>query len=105
MLSPSSGLKMEKVCFDSHISHLLPLTQAKIILMAVYLLFCSHSYFATNSCLMNCVPSGVTITAQVMERNPHAQKYNKKFWKELICLLSLNYLKMSFALKPAFAPA
>jgi hypothetical protein len=30
---------------------------------------------------------------------------NKKFWKELICLLSLNYLKMSFALKPAFAPA
>jgi hypothetical protein len=31
------------------------------------------------------------------------QKY-KKFWKELICLLSLHYLKMSFALKPAFAP-
>jgi hypothetical protein len=29
---------------------------------------------------------------------------NKKFWKELICLLSLQYLKMSFALKPAFAP-
>jgi hypothetical protein len=29
---------------------------------------------------------------------------NKKFWKELICLLSLNYLKMSFLLKPAFAP-
>jgi hypothetical protein len=29
---------------------------------------------------------------------------NKKFWKELICLLSLHYLKMSFALKPAFAP-
>jgi hypothetical protein len=28
---------------------------------------------------------------------------NKKFWKELICLLSLHYLKMSFALKPAFA--
>jgi hypothetical protein len=32
-----------------------------------------------------------------------AKKY-KKFWKELICLLSLHYLKMSFALKPAFAP-
>jgi hypothetical protein len=31
-------------------------------------------------------------------------KKNKKFWKELICLLSLYYLKMSFALKPAFAP-
>jgi hypothetical protein len=31
-------------------------------------------------------------------------KLNKKFWKELICLLSLHYLKMSFALKPAFAP-
>jgi hypothetical protein len=31
-------------------------------------------------------------------------KENKKFWKELICLLSLNYLKMSFALKPEFAP-
>jgi hypothetical protein len=30
--------------------------------------------------------------------------YNKKFWKELICLLSLHYLKLSFALKPAFAP-
>jgi hypothetical protein len=29
---------------------------------------------------------------------------NKKFWKELICLLSLHYLKMSFALKPAFSP-
>jgi hypothetical protein len=29
---------------------------------------------------------------------------NKKFWKEVICLLSLYYLKMSFALKPAFAP-
>jgi hypothetical protein len=29
---------------------------------------------------------------------------NKKFWKELICLLSLHYLKMSFELKPAFAP-
>jgi hypothetical protein len=29
---------------------------------------------------------------------------NKKFWKELICLLSLYYLKMLFALKPAFAP-
>jgi hypothetical protein len=29
---------------------------------------------------------------------------NKKFWKELICLLSLHYLKMSFALKPASAP-
>jgi hypothetical protein len=29
---------------------------------------------------------------------------NKKFWKELICLLSLHYLKMSFALKPVFAP-
>jgi hypothetical protein len=29
---------------------------------------------------------------------------NKKFWKELICLLSLYYLKMSFALKPAFSP-
>jgi hypothetical protein len=29
---------------------------------------------------------------------------NKKFWKELICLLSLHYFKMSFALKPAFAP-
>jgi hypothetical protein len=29
---------------------------------------------------------------------------NKKFWKELTCLLSLHYLKMSFALKPAFAP-
>jgi hypothetical protein len=29
---------------------------------------------------------------------------NKKFWKELICLLSLHYLKMSFALKLAFAP-
>jgi hypothetical protein len=25
------------------------------------------------------------------------QKINKKFWKELICLLSLHYLKMSFA--------
>jgi hypothetical protein len=31
-------------------------------------------------------------------------RINKKFWKELICLLSLNYLKMSFALKPAFGP-
>jgi hypothetical protein len=31
-------------------------------------------------------------------------KVNKKFWKELICLLSLHYLKMSFALKPAFSP-
>jgi hypothetical protein len=31
-------------------------------------------------------------------------RMNKKFWKELICLLSLHYLKMSFALKPAFAP-
>jgi hypothetical protein len=29
---------------------------------------------------------------------------NKNLWKELICLLSLHYLKMSFALKPAFAP-
>jgi hypothetical protein len=29
---------------------------------------------------------------------------NKKFWKELICLLSLHYLKMSLALKSAFAP-
>jgi hypothetical protein len=29
---------------------------------------------------------------------------SNKFWKELICLLSLNYLKMSFALKPEFAP-
>jgi hypothetical protein len=29
---------------------------------------------------------------------------NKKFLKELICLLSLHYLKMSFALKPASAP-
>jgi hypothetical protein len=29
---------------------------------------------------------------------------NKKFWKELICLLPLHYLKISFALKPAFAP-
>jgi hypothetical protein len=29
---------------------------------------------------------------------------NKKFWKELICLLSLHHLKMSFASKPAFAP-
>jgi hypothetical protein len=29
---------------------------------------------------------------------------NKKFWKELICLLSLLYLKISFALKPAFVP-
>jgi hypothetical protein len=28
----------------------------------------------------------------------------KKFWKELICLLSLHYLKMSFELKPAFSP-
>jgi hypothetical protein len=28
---------------------------------------------------------------------------NKKFWKELICLLSLHYLKISFALKKAFA--
>jgi hypothetical protein len=33
-----------------------------------------------------------------------AGTFNKKFWKELICLLSLHYLKMSFALKPAFAP-
>jgi hypothetical protein len=31
-------------------------------------------------------------------------KKNKKFWKELICLLPLHYSKMSFALKPAFAP-
>jgi hypothetical protein len=31
-------------------------------------------------------------------------KVNKKFWKELICLFSLHYLKMSFAFKPAFAP-
>jgi hypothetical protein len=29
---------------------------------------------------------------------------NKEFWKELICLLSLYYLKMSFALKPELAP-
>jgi hypothetical protein len=29
------------------------------------------------------------------------QKKSKKFWKELICLFSLHYLKMSFALKPA----
>jgi hypothetical protein len=35
---------------------------------------------------------------------PIVEKKNKKFWKELICLLSLHYLKMSFALKPAFAP-
>jgi hypothetical protein len=26
---------------------------------------------------------------------------NRKFWKELICLLALYCLKMSFALKPA----
>jgi hypothetical protein len=32
------------------------------------------------------------------------KKINKKFWKELINLLSLDYLKMSFALKPAFTP-
>jgi hypothetical protein len=32
------------------------------------------------------------------------KKNDKKFWKELICLLSLHYLKMSFALKPVFAP-
>jgi hypothetical protein len=31
-------------------------------------------------------------------------KQKKKFRKELICLLSLHYLKMSIALKPAFAP-
>jgi hypothetical protein len=31
-------------------------------------------------------------------------KINKKFWKELICLLSLHYLKMAFALKLALAP-
>jgi hypothetical protein len=30
--------------------------------------------------------------------------FNKKFWKEPVCLLPLHYLKMSFALKPAFAP-
>jgi hypothetical protein len=30
--------------------------------------------------------------------------FYKKFWKELICLLSLHYLKMSFELKPAFSP-
>jgi hypothetical protein len=30
--------------------------------------------------------------------------YYKKFWKELICLLSSHYLKMSFALKAAIAP-
>jgi hypothetical protein len=35
---------------------------------------------------------------------PTQKNTNKKFWKELICLLSLHYLKMSFALKPAFAP-
>jgi hypothetical protein len=38
---------------------------------------------------------------------PSLVKYNKnnKFRKELICLLSLHCLiKMSFALKPAFAP-
>jgi hypothetical protein len=29
---------------------------------------------------------------------------NKKFWKELVCLLSFHYLKMSFAFKSAFAP-
>jgi hypothetical protein len=29
---------------------------------------------------------------------------NKKFWKETICLHSLHYLKMSFAIKPAFVP-
>jgi hypothetical protein len=38
--------------------------------------------------------------------NAHAITFsnNKKFWKELICLFSLHYLKMSFALKLAFAP-
>jgi hypothetical protein len=38
---------------------------------------------------------------------PHERsvlELNKKFWKQLIFLLSLHYLKMSFALKPAFAP-
>jgi hypothetical protein len=35
---------------------------------------------------------------------PAITRTNKKFWKELICLLSLHYLKMSFAIKPAFAP-
>jgi hypothetical protein len=44
------------------------------------------------------------------KRGPRVAPYgvpdnmDKKFWKELICLLSLHYLKMSFALKPAFAP-
>jgi hypothetical protein len=36
--------------------------------------------------------------------NNDIMNFNKKFWKELICLLSLHYLKMSFELKPAFAP-
>jgi hypothetical protein len=30
--------------------------------------------------------------------------YKKKFWKELICLHPLPYLKMSFELKPVVAP-
>jgi hypothetical protein len=41
----------------------------------------------------------------VFIRRQRSPLYNKKkFWKELICLLSLQYLKMSFALKPAFVP-
>jgi hypothetical protein len=59
-------------------------------------------------------PSTWTRPQQVLEGCPvsslhiHSElpaiiKVNKKFWKELICLLSLHYLKMSFALKPAFA--
>jgi hypothetical protein len=36
--------------------------------------------------------------------NPDKPRKNKKFWKDLICLLFLHYLKISFALKPAFTP-
>jgi hypothetical protein len=48
--------------------------------------------------------SGASLTMTVLPRSPLYAYNNRKFWKELTCLLSLHYLKMLFALKPAFAP-
>jgi hypothetical protein len=80
-------------------SHSLRLTRDKIILMAVCLVFCSVQSARTAAdrprygqtvaplCLSeNCMPSVLTITVQVMERNPCAQKHKnyRKFTEQRV---------------------
>jgi hypothetical protein len=64
------------------------------------------NYATQNSASQTIFAPGTLLASKPIGPNPpksKGHKYNKKFWKELICLLSFHYLKMSFALKPAFS--